>query len=1486
MMIVRSLLLAGSLLLASVVPASLTLAKSDGPQIKVKEFDKVPTNVHYFEDTDTIILSGDKAELYISTDAAASWNLFKDKSGLLFPNNYHTQSAVIYGPNRKHWVTFDAAKTWREFEVPHKLIFGDGFAPFTFHGKDANKVIINAEECQFVSCRRVTYYTTDGFKTVNKLFEGDMGCFWAVGNPAFGEGEPHLPDKLDDRVFCIWPHATPLDLTRRLVYSDTYFSDRKAVAAEAAGRDIKGVNNMACVKKFLILAASSVGTSEAAIYVSKDAVHWERADFYGGPKVRGGKFTVLESTNYSIQVNVASRRSRVPIGSLFTSDSTGTSFTMNLDGVNEDENMITDFEQVSGIQGIFLVNIVENAEEVKKGATREKKLVSRISFDDGRTFKPLKCGDKELHLHSITRPSNIGRTYSSPAPGLVMGIGNTGDKLGTYETGDTFVSSDAGVTWRKALDKAHKYEFGDQGSLLVAVFDEYKDKIFTDEISYSLNHGKDWKKAKLPHKVTALQLTTTPDSTSLQFLLVAEDEKKKFYVMSIDFSDVHERKCEKKDFERWPARLDEKGEPDCLMGHKQFYRRRKADADCFVKEKFKEPLPETEPCQCTKEDFECAAGFLRNKDYECEPDRKVPPPEGKCKNPDDKFMGPSGYRLIPGDDCLKKGGVDLDKEVERTCKDATKAPVSGQISVETTPFKTKNLNYRYLERSDTSSGEDETVILKTDDGDLFVTRDHGKKWQRGKFKEPISLYIPHKYDNDVIYLLTEGKKAYWSIDRAHSFHSFEGKLPITRTLGTQPLYFHPDHPDWLIWIGGQDCKGKKCTDLAYYSKNRGDEWDLLLRGVGKCMFVGKEGELTADDLIFCSQHEHEDPSKSLRLISSDDMFTKKTSVHFDGKPIVGYAKMSEFIVVATKNGTELSSFTSVDGKTFAHAAFPPNYHIDAEYAYTVLDSSTHSIFLHVTDHPAKMHEFGSILKSNSNGTSYVLSLPNANRNDRDYVDFEKIQVVEGVALANIVINPDEVKAKGQDKKFRSLITHNDGSEWALLSPPKKDVEGKSFDCRVKDKGTDDCALHLHGFTERRENRDSMSSGSAVGLVIGVGNVGSSLTPRAESDTYMSRDAGITWHQIRKGRFQWEFGDQGSIVVIVAEEKPTKVLSYSLDEGETWTDFEFSDKEVTVEDISTVPSDTSRNFILWCRPGSSNEIVAYNVDFSGLKEREKQCVLKKESPEADDYYLWSPKHPMQKDNCLFGHVSLYHRKRPEAKCYNGPKLDRLSGEKKNCECTRQDYECDYNYERQSDGSCALVKGLKPADPMQICKDDPEAVEYFEPTGYRKLPVSTCEGGHQLDHLVARPCPNKKKEFDEKHPGIGGFGLFFAIFFPVAIATCVGYWAFSKWDGKFGRIRLGESQPESIFSRDSPLISVPVTIVAGTVAVITALPLLFSSLWRSFRGYTRLPGSWAQRQRPYASRGAFAARRGEYVGVVDDEDELLGAEEFEGDEEEDV
>lgn len=126
-----------------------------------------------------------------------------------------------------------------------------------------------------------------------------------------------------------------------------------------------------------------------------------------------------------------------------------------------------------------------------------------------------------------------------------------------------------------------------------------------------------------------------------------------------------------------------------------------------------------------------------------------------------------------------------------------------------------------------------------------------------------------------------------------------------------------------------------------------------------------------------------------------------------------------------------------------------------------------------------------------------------------------------------------------------------------------------------------------------------------------------------------------------------------------------------------------------------------------------------------------------------------------------------------------------------------------------------------------------------------------------------------------------GLFFAIVTPIAAAAAIGYYVYTHWDGKFGQIRLGESSVSSQgwFARDSALVAVPVAIIAGVVAVAQALPLLATSLWRSVSGYVGARSRGYQR--PYATRGSFAARRGDYTHVVDDEDELLGADEFDED-----
>lgn len=97
-----------------------------------------------------------------------------------------------------------------------------------------------------------------------------------------------------------------------------------------------------------------------------------------------------------------------------------------------------------------------------------------------------------------------------------------------------------------------------------------------------------------------------------------------------------------------------------------------------------------------------------------------------------------------------------------------------------------------------------------------------------------------------------------------------------------------------------------------------------------------------------------------------------------------------------------------------------------------MESATYSITLHVTT--SATYKYGNILKSNGNGTFYSFSLGYANRDDKGFVDFEKMQGIQGIALANIVSNVNEVNM-GNNKKLKSMITTNDGeyrSSFAVL----------------------------------------------------------------------------------------------------------------------------------------------------------------------------------------------------------------------------------------------------------------------------------------------------------------------------------------------------------------------------------------------------------------------------------------------------------------------
>lgn len=96
-----------------------------------------------------------------------------------------------------------------------------------------------------------------------------------------------------------------------------------------------------------------------------------------------------------------------------------------------------------------------------------------------------------------------------------------------------------------------------------------------------------------------------------------------------------------------------------------------------------------------------------------------------------------------------------------------------------------------------------------------------------------------------------------------------------------------------------------------------------------------------------------------------------------------------------------------------------------DQAYTVLDSTTRSVFLGITTNDVKDYKFGNLFRSDSNGNYFSLSRKFLNQGNEGTVDFEKMQGVDGVALMNEVMNPNDVLQRSP-KQIRSLATFDNG----------------------------------------------------------------------------------------------------------------------------------------------------------------------------------------------------------------------------------------------------------------------------------------------------------------------------------------------------------------------------------------------------------------------------------------------------------------------------
>ena len=277
--------------------------------------------------------------------------------------------------------------------------------------------------------------------------------------------------------------------------------------------------------------------------------------------------------------------------------------------------------------------------------------------------------------------------------------------------------------------------------------------------------------------------------------------------------------------------------------------------------------------------------------------------------------------------------------------------------------------------------------------------------------------------------------------------------------------------------------------------------------------------------------------------------------------------------------------------------------------------------------------------------------------------------------------------------IRSLISYDKGSNWSLIKAPLNSF----MPCL----GNEECSLNL--FIKKFTTTPLKSKKNSPGIIIANGNTGHALlTAEDETQVYLSLDGGQSWKEVAKKPHILSISDNGGIIAIAKIR--SSAIKYSLNGGRTWTKEVMTSRNGTIINIFTEPNIDTQYFLVQAEffGTSSNESTRnsiYSVNLNSFYN--KKCDL------DIDYETWQP---YGADKCFMGRKVTYIRKYPDSLCYNDLKtLEKIE----DCECTEDDYECDYGFIRQN-GSCIASNNSK----TNYCEGS---------SGYRKIIGDTCKGG---------------------------------------------------------------------------------------------------------------------------------------------------------------
>ncbi|KAK6296810.1 hypothetical protein J4Q44_G00329520 [Coregonus suidteri] len=601
----------------------------------------------------------------------------------------------------------------------------------------------------------------------------------------------------------------------------------------------------------------------------------------------------------------------------------------------------------------------------------------------------------------------------------------------------------------------------------------------------------------------------------------------------------------------------------------------------------------------------------------------------------------------------------------------------------------------------------------------------GEKEKEGS-KQVISQFY-HSHADNKRYLFADSTNSYlWnSFDFCKTIQGFS--IPFKPT----DLLLHSKKANLVL---GYD--GSHPNKQLWKSDDFGETWVLIQEHV-KSYFWGVE-PYDSPTTVLVQRHE---PQGVSSILSSTDFFQSEQNRRVILERVDNFQLRDKYMF-ATTSTTLLGShepssvqlWVSYNRQPMKAAQFMTRHPITEYY---IADASEDQVFVCVNHVNNVTH----LYISDTQGLSFSLSLENvlyyspggSGSNtliryfaNEPFADLHRVEGLRGVFVATLI------NGSLSEDNMRSVITFDKGGTWEMLLAPSADSLGGTLDCQLS-KG---CSLHLAQRWSQLLNiqlrrMPILSKESAPGLIMATGSVGKNLANKP--NVYVSSSAGARWREALAGPHFYTWGDHGGILMAIAQGGSTTHLKFSTNEGETWTDFHFSDREVYVYQLLTEPGEKSTIFTIFGSYADQRHswlILQVNAsDVLGVP-----CA-------EGDYKRWSPSDERGND-CLLGREMVYKRRTPHATCFNGEDFDRPVTVS-NCSCTRQDYECDYGFKLSEDLA------------LQVCLPDPEfsgnlyappvpcpvGTTYRRSTGYRKVSGDSCSGGDVEARLDGEmlPCP---------------------------------------------------------------------------------------------------------------------------------------------------